>query len=226
MSDVPGPARLFPKALTVLDELPDHAREMFRDVMHIAGRDPWSCPPHTARVVYQGKLAPKQTVRMFLPLPETVTTGKVQITATYCIACPTDPRAPRNYTTSAFDPTFRPNIERLSQSGNVPKPESFFRVRDYMNEQELRSDAHKWETVKHRAHVFTAKRLKRPAFDVRHVFRLDDLPPGTNPDVSYALIITIKTPSVADLYDLVVRAYPARLEILQPIIDIPIPLQP
>ncbi|MFH8470382.1 hypothetical protein [Streptomyces sp. NPDC017991] len=44
--------------------------------------------------------------------------------------------------------------------------------------------------------------------------------------MSYALVITIRTPSVADLYDQVVRAYPARLEILQPIIYIPIPLQP
>ncbi|MER5927755.1 S8 family peptidase [Streptomyces mirabilis] len=184
-----------------------------------------TCPPHTARVVYQGKLRPKETVRMFLPLPETVTTGDVQITATYCIACPTDPRAPRNYTTSAFEPTFRPNIERLSPSGRIPKSDSFFQARDYMSEQELRSDAHKWETVKHKTAVFKADRLKRPAFDVRHVFRLDDLPPDSTPEVAYALVITLRTPSVADLYDQVVRTYAARLEILQPVIDIAIPLQ-
>ncbi|WP_331724730.1 S8 family peptidase [Streptomyces canus] len=184
------------------------------------------CPPHTARVVYQGKLAPKQTVRMFLPLPETVTSGDIQVTATYCIACPTDPRAPRNYTTSAFEPTFRPNMERLSPTGKVPKSEPFFQARDYMSEQELRSDAHKWETVKHKTAVFKADRLKRPAFDVRHVFRLDDLPPDTNPDVAYALVITLKTPSVPDLYDQVVRTYAARLEILQPRIDIPITIRP
>ena len=184
------------------------------------------CPPHTARVVYQGKLAPKQTVRMFLPLPETVTSGDIQVTATYCIACPTDPRAPRNYTTSAFEPTFRPNMERLSPTGKVPKSEPFFQARDYMSEQELRSDSHKWETVKHKTAVFKADRLKRPAFDVRHVFRLDDLPPDTNPDVAYALVITLKTPAVPDLYDQVVRTYAARLEILQPRIDIPITIRP
>ncbi|GAA3140301.1 hypothetical protein GCM10017687_66200 [Streptomyces echinatus] len=184
------------------------------------------CPPYTARVVYQGKLAPKQTVRMFLPLPETVATGDLQITATYCIACPTDPRAPRNYTTSAFEPTFRPNMERLSASGNVPKSEPFFQARDYMSEQELRSDAHKWETVKHKTATFKADRLKRPAFDVRHVFRLDDLPPETSPEVSYALIVTLKAPSVPDLYDQVVRTYSARLEILQPLVEIPIAVRP
>ena len=184
------------------------------------------CPPHSARVVYQGKLAPKQTVRMFLPLPESVTTGNVQITATYCIACPTDPRAPRNYTTSAFEPFFRPHMERLSPSGSLPKSEPFFQARDYMTEQELRADAHKWETVKHKTATFKADRLKRPAFDVRHVFRLDDLPPDTDPDVSYALIITLKAPAIADLYDQVVRAYAARLEILQPVVTIPITLRP
>lgn len=185
-----------------------------------------TCPPHTVRVVYQEELVPKQTVRMFLPLPETVTAGDVQITATYCIACPTDPRAPRNYTTSAFEPFFRPNIERLSESGRVPKSESFFQARDYMSEQELRSDAHKWETVKHKTRTFKADRLKRPAFDVRHVFRLDDLPPEASPKVAYALVVTIKAPAVADLYDQVVRTYEARLEILQPTIDIPITLRP
>ncbi|MDQ1022487.1 hypothetical protein QF035_000069 [Streptomyces umbrinus] len=49
MSDTPWPARLSPKALAVLDELPDHAREMLRDVMDIAGRDPWSFPPFDSR---------------------------------------------------------------------------------------------------------------------------------------------------------------------------------
>ncbi|MEU6927293.1 S8 family serine peptidase [Streptomyces sp. NPDC046631] len=185
-----------------------------------------TCPPHTARVVYQGWLKPKQTVRMFLPLPETVTTGDVQITATYCIACPTDPRAPRNYTTSAFEPTFRPHMERLSPSGKVPKSDSFFQARDYMSEQELRSDAHKWETVKHKTAVFKAERLHRPAFDVRHVFRLDDLPPDADPEVAYALVLSLKTPAVPDLYDQVVRTWSSRLEILQPVIDIPITLRP
>lgn len=49
MSDTPWPARLSPKALEVLDELSEHAREMLRDVMDIAGRDPWSFPPFDSR---------------------------------------------------------------------------------------------------------------------------------------------------------------------------------
>ncbi|MGA5207891.1 hypothetical protein [Streptomyces variegatus] len=49
MSDTPWPARLSPKALSVLEELPKHAQEMARDVLDIAGRDPWSFPPFDAR---------------------------------------------------------------------------------------------------------------------------------------------------------------------------------
>ncbi|QER90405.1 hypothetical protein [Streptomyces tendae] len=37
-------ARCFAKepSLAVLDDLPEHAREMVRDALDIAGRDPWS----------------------------------------------------------------------------------------------------------------------------------------------------------------------------------------
>ncbi|MFD1275485.1 hypothetical protein ACFQ5X_44090 [Streptomyces kaempferi] len=48
----------------------------------------------------------------------------------------------------------------------------------------------------------------------------------STPEVAYALVIRLKTPSVANLYDQVVRTYPARLEILQPLIDIPINIRP
>lgn len=40
MSDTPWPARLSPGALAALQVLPEHAQEMVRDVLDIAGRDP------------------------------------------------------------------------------------------------------------------------------------------------------------------------------------------
>ncbi|MEU3787533.1 MULTISPECIES: hypothetical protein [Streptomyces] len=51
MSDAqpPWPARLSPQAAGTAKELPDHAREMLRDVLDIAGRDPWSFPPFNSR---------------------------------------------------------------------------------------------------------------------------------------------------------------------------------
>ncbi|MEW1865674.1 XRE family transcriptional regulator [Streptomyces sp. NPDC088194] len=42
------PARLSPQAAKILTELPPHAVEMLRDVLDIAGRDPWTWPPMDA----------------------------------------------------------------------------------------------------------------------------------------------------------------------------------
>ncbi|MFB7598391.1 hypothetical protein [Streptomyces sp. NPDC056160] len=49
MTGKPWPARLSPGALAVLEELPEHGREMVRDVLAIAGRDPWAFPPFDSR---------------------------------------------------------------------------------------------------------------------------------------------------------------------------------
>lgn len=50
MSDLPSWAvRLSPQAAGIAKELPERAREMLRDVLDIAGRDPWSFPPFNAR---------------------------------------------------------------------------------------------------------------------------------------------------------------------------------
>lgn len=49
MSDAAWPARLSPHAAKALADLPDHAREMLRDVLDIAARDPWSFPAWDSR---------------------------------------------------------------------------------------------------------------------------------------------------------------------------------
>ncbi|PKW04957.1 hypothetical protein SAMN05428944_0015 [Streptomyces sp. 1222.5] len=41
--------RLSPKAQDVLTALPDHGRQIVRDVLDIAGRDPWAFPPFDSR---------------------------------------------------------------------------------------------------------------------------------------------------------------------------------
>ncbi|MER5577906.1 hypothetical protein [Streptomyces massasporeus] len=49
MSDTPLARPPVAKAVAILDELPEHAREMVRDVLDIGGRDPCSFPPFDAR---------------------------------------------------------------------------------------------------------------------------------------------------------------------------------
>ncbi|MBP5888824.1 hypothetical protein [Streptomyces scabiei] len=51
MSDAgpPWPARLSPQAARTAKELPDHAREILKDVLNIADHDPCSFPPFNSR---------------------------------------------------------------------------------------------------------------------------------------------------------------------------------
>lgn len=45
-------------------------------------------PPGTARILYQGKLAPFKYLRVLVPLPETGINGDVKIRAVYCFSRP------------------------------------------------------------------------------------------------------------------------------------------
>ncbi|MET9534704.1 S8 family peptidase [Streptomyces sp. NPDC006649] len=185
------------------------------------------CESDTVRILYQGEIAPGQAVRMPIPLPEDVTSGKVTISATYCINSPVDARTPSTYTGSAIEPFFRPHAEKMATDGSAhaaPKP--FFQLGDYTPESDLRRGAHKWETTKHKTKSFLASSLLRPVFDVRHLSRVEQLAGSEAESVEYALVITLKTSQASDIYNKVVRAYVDRLEILQPQIDVPITIRP
>ncbi|MFD8255186.1 hypothetical protein [Streptomyces werraensis] len=48
MTDQPWAVRLSPQAAKTLTELPEHAKEMVRDVLDIAVRSPWGWPQWNA----------------------------------------------------------------------------------------------------------------------------------------------------------------------------------
>ncbi|PWJ05057.1 hypothetical protein DKG34_24955 [Streptomyces sp. NWU49] len=48
MTDTPWTVRLSPSAVKTLTELPEHAKEMVRDVLDIAVRSPWGWPQWNA----------------------------------------------------------------------------------------------------------------------------------------------------------------------------------
>lgn len=48
MTDQPWAVRLSPQAAKALTELPEHAKEMVRDVLDIAVRSPWGWPEWNA----------------------------------------------------------------------------------------------------------------------------------------------------------------------------------
>lgn len=179
------------------------------------------CPEGVARIVYQGELEAGQFLRAQIPVPNEELHGFVTIAATFCYTTPTDPQDPGNYTRSGLRVIFRPNEERREDDAVYAKPASFFSQSEYESEQELRSDAHKWETVLNRTKRMRGSSLKNPVFDIHHNARVAGAP-GNGETLRYALVVTVSCKSAPDLYNQIVRRYRTQLRPLQPQVQIPI----
>lgn len=180
------------------------------------------CGDGVARVVYQEELAPAQYLRAPIPLPSGNLEGMITISATFCIACETDPQDPSNYTRGGLEIFFRPHAEKLEEGKKEAKTTTFFRRSDYDTEKDLRHDAHKWETTLHRSRRFRATSLKDPVFDVHYQTRLTGRTAQGGDKIRYALIITVSAPGIPNLYDRIVQRYRTQLEPLSPVIDVPV----
>lgn len=183
------------------------------------------CPDGMMRVVYQGELVPGQYLRARIPLPSARLPGLVTIRATFCYATATDPDHPGNYTRAGLEVIFRPDDKRFdpkTPEAHHPKSAPFFQLKDYSTEQELRRDAHKWETVLHREKRMQGKGLHNPVFDIHYNAREAGAASSTRERIPYALVITVTSPQTADLYDQVVRRYRAQIQPLQPVVEIPV----
>lgn len=145
----------------------------------------------------------------------------VTLTATFCFACQTDPEDPGNYTRGGLDVTFRPHADKFDDDAVNSKTKSFFRRSDFDTENELRLDAHKWETTLHRRQRFQSKTLKDPVFDVHYQVREAGKASGGD-KIKYALIITLSAPKVTNLYQRIVQRYQTQLEPIVPVIEVPI----
>jgi len=180
------------------------------------------CADGTVRVVYQGVLAPAQYLRAPIPLPVETIGAMVRIRATFCYGTQTDPDHPGAYTRSGLEIVFRPHDQKFEADATHPKSTAFFQLKDFSTEEELRRDAHKWETVLHREKRMRGRSLRNPMFDVHYNARDAGGPSATTDQVPYALVITVSAPSVGDLYDRVVRRYQTQLQPLLPVIEIPV----
>lgn len=182
-----------------------------------------TCEDGVARIVYQGELIASQYLRARIPLPEEQLEGKVTIRTTFAYFTETDPDHPSNYTRSGLDITFRPHEEKFSEDTSIhPKSESFFKLREFAPEQELRNDAHKWETTLHGERTKRGSSLLNPVFDIHYNARKGGAIFSSAPRISYALVITITSPRTDDLYDKIVQHYPTQIRPLLPEIQIPI----
>lgn len=180
------------------------------------------CPDATARILYQGELSPAQYLRAQIPVPKEAMTGLVAIRATFCYATRTDPEDPGNYTRSGLDVVFRPHDGKPTDGLKHPKPSPFFQLKEFALEQELRHDAHKWETALHRERRMQSAGLRNPVFDIHYNAREGGARATTPRKIRYALVVSVTAPKTPDLYNKIVRRYATQLRPLQPVIAIPI----
>ncbi len=183
------------------------------------------CPDGSARIVYQGEVEPGGWVRAPIPLPDGDLPGNVRIRATFCYATRIDPNHPGNYTQSGLVITFRPNdavFDEKSEHPEQPKSKSFFKRGEYQTERELRQDALKWETVIHADQTKRGRGLKNPVFDVNYQVREEGQTVAHDRALKYALVITVSSKRIHDMYNRVLRRYQSQLQPLRPVVKIPV----
>ncbi|KWF02634.1 S8 family peptidase [Burkholderia pseudomultivorans] len=166
------------------------------------------CAPETVTVIFQATLAKGEYRRCPIPFPDVALPGAVEIKATFCLHADTDPEHAVNYTRSGMGVVFRPRFG-LNEADTT---EFFGMDSQYTKtERQLRDGAHKWETTLHRRREFREPNsLVGPVFDVEYHAReagrsVRKIPSA--PDVSFALVVTIKAEGVTDIYNLVRQKY-------------------
>lgn len=183
-----------------------------------------TCPAGVARVIYKGHLKPGKYLRARLPLPDGGLKGRIQITATFCYACPTDPQDASSYTQAGLDVFFRPHAEKVKGEKNTVKTRSFFQRKTYSTEEEMRSDFGKWETVLNDSVRMNGSSLNDPAFDIHYNAREGGGRTARAERIPYALVLTVKAPKHPNLFNDILRAYTNILQPIQPHVSLPIRL--
>lgn len=175
------------------------------------------CVASGATVVYQGFLNPKKVLRAEIPMPVMQIVGEVTISATICFATEVDPQDPVNYTRSSVVPRFRPDKNNIPDDANTAESEQFFGIRRLMREAALRREAGKWETTIHKTKTFeTGLGLRKPVFDLHYSPREGGQNAKKAEPILYAMIVSVSSPDVPDMYDHVWRKYRHKLQQLRP----------
>jgi len=106
-----------------------------------------------------------------------------------------------------LDISFRANDAKVKVGAEHANTKSFFSVGNlYETEEELRADAHKWETTISREQKFKRTTLSNPVFDVKYHAREKggDAKSDSDP-LGYSLIVSIQAEGDTNIYDLVLQ---------------------
>jgi hypothetical protein len=187
------------------------------------------CPDGEVTILYQGNLEPSQFIRFPIPVPRDPFLSQLRIRATFSLISPVDPEDPLNYTRAGIGVTFRPRTTGhpgYNAYGRVraahPSGRFFRSDRYHSSEIERRRDAHKWETVLQEERRFSPGELGQPVFDVEHHARIHGGPSIRRTDIAYALVVSLFSDAEPDLYNRILTTYAGQLEILQPVVEVPI----
>lgn len=165
------------------------------------------CLDDEAVIVYQGELQQSQHLRIPLPLPKNIDCTWVHLKATFCINTVTDPEHPLHYTRGGLDIAFRANETKFKDDAEHAQTKTFFSTSNlYFSEEELREDAHKWETCISREQRFKKSTLVNPVFDVKYHAREQGGSVSTRQEaLSYSLIISLRAEGDTSVYNSVLQ---------------------
>lgn len=162
-----------------------------------------SCADQEAMVVYEGQLEPSTPVGATLPWPIGTVAGNVKIRATLVFYTPVDVAHPINYT--------RAGIEARLRRTPGGKTKTFFsKANLYGNtEQEMRADAHKWETVVSKEIGADASLMQDPTLEL--IYRARDEGRSISKEhllpLPYVLVVTVNAKAEADFYNRIRRRH-------------------
>lgn len=180
--------------------------------------DMMTCHDHQVKVIYQGKIAVKEYYRASIPFPDNLTSGDVNIKATFCFNSTTDAEHPPSYTNYGLVATFIPNSEKKTKTKNNEEGSNatdpfFSPSKMYESESDLRTDSQKWETVLHSEKVKRISSLKDPYFEIKYHERENGADSNEKGELSYALIVTVESKSREDIYSYIQTKYPQLVQV-------------
>lgn len=192
------------------------------------------CDDYEAHILYQRQMPTTGAVRLFLPIPDSLT-GMVEIKATFSFYCEVDPEDAINYTRAGLDIQFRPDTTTVPPpyykgkkliTPTAPASDTFFSAKNfYATEHMQRDDAQKWETTLSRTKSKRASSLNQPAFDVSYIAREHGHGGRRAANMKFALALTIRNKSARDLYDRVIVSSANRLQPMRPRAGVQVPIR-
>jgi hypothetical protein len=184
-----------------------------------------TCAAGEAHIIYQGTIEPKKFIRADIPVPEGGFAGPLTIEATMCFATKTDPHHPFQYTRSGVRVFYRPDKTNKKPGKKEADTQVLFRGFAAGPVSDLRQAPHIWETVqKGRIDYKSGTKVSSPVLDIHYNPREEGADTSSAEPIPYAMVVSIKTPEMPDVYDALWAKYQYELQELKSLLVPPIEL--